>query len=93
MQVVLDLFSAGFSLSPVPQTDVLKGLFMNVRLLLDDDLRQRVSHLSLAEIRLLLIQLEREAAALRIFLRAAAADKKPRRAAPPRSSSPNRLWN
>jgi len=66
---------------------------MNARLLLDDDLRQRVSHLSVSEIRILLVQLECEAAALRIFLRAADADKKRRRAAPPRSSGPNRLWN
>lgn len=41
----------------------------NPRLLLDDDLRKRVSHLSLDEIRILVTHLERDLAGLRVFLR------------------------
>ena len=91
-QVGLDFLLARFSVAEVPQTDVQEKGIMNARAILDSELRKKVAHLDVEQIRVLTAQLEQDVLQLKIFLKVAG-DKKFYRRRPASDHVPPRQWN
>jgi hypothetical protein len=89
------LLAASFNLSPVPQTNVQEKGLMNARSVLDDDLRKKVAHLDVEQIKNLTAKLEQQVWQLKTFLKVSADQKTSRSPGKTDCSPPARprLWN
>ena len=91
-EIGLDFRRAGASLVAVPQTDVQENRVMNARAILDSELRKKVAHLDVEQIKVLTAQLEQDVLQLKIFLKVAG-DKKFCRRRPASGHALPRQWN
>jgi hypothetical protein len=93
IRIILKLFCAGAKSNPVPHPTFTKGITMNARKILNPELRNKIAHLTLKEIRELLPELERDVFQLQIFLKLASDKKLASRRSPPKTPRGGRLWN